>query len=329
MYKKPLLPAAPAGAPGRESVYASRMSRAHEKPATAQLLADKAAAYLERVVGCLDRALPTQDETPRRLHEAMRYAVLSGGKRVRPLLVYATGECLGVDPEKLDAPATAIELIHAFSLVHDDLPAMDDDDLRRGKPTLHRQFDEATAILAADALQPLAFQVIASAAALGDSEKAAIVRAVSEACGSLGMTGGQSIDLASEGQTLSAHELAAMHYLKTGALIRACVMSAYCLANELSPEKLAALDQFSRDIGLAFQIRDDILDVAGETRVIGKQAGADKKLSKATWPALFGLEEARHRCDKLLKSGTAHLSIFGADAEPLKLLAAYIVERVH
>jgi geranylgeranyl pyrophosphate synthase len=194
---------------------------------------------------------------------------------------------------------------------------------------LHRQFDEATAILAADALQPLAFQVIASAAALGDSEKAWIVRTVSEACGSLGMTGGQSIDLASEGQTLSAHELAEMHYLKTGALIRACVMSASCLANELPPEKLTALDQFSRDIGLAFQIRDDILDVAGETRVIGKQAGADKKLSKATWPALFGLEEARHRCDKLLKSGTAHLSIFGADAEPLKLLAAYIVERVH
>ena len=330
MYKKPLLqPPRQAGAPEHDSVYASRMSRAHEKPATAQLLVDKAAAYLERVVDCLDRALPTQDETPRRLHEAMRYAVLSGGKRVRPLLVYATGECLGVDPEKLDAPATAIELIHAFSLVHDDLPAMDDDDLRRGKPTLHRQFDEATAILAADALQPLAFQVIASAAALGDSEKAAIVRTVSEACGSLGMTGGQSIDLASEGQTLSAHELAEMHYLKTGALIRACIMSASCLANESPPEKLTALDQFSRDIGLAFQIRDDILDVAGETRVIGKQTGADKKLSKATWPALFGLEEARHRCHKLLKSGTAHLSIFGADAEPLKLIAAYIVERVH
>jgi len=310
-------------------VYASRMSRAHEKPATAQLLADKATAYLERVVGCLDRALPAQDETPRRLHEAMRYAVLSGGKRVRPLLVYATGECLSVDPEKLDAPATAIELIHAFSLVHDDLPAMDDDDLRRGKPTVHRQFGEATAILAADALQPLAFQVIASAAALDDSEKAAIVKTVAEACGSLGMTGGQSIDLASEGQTLSADEMTEMHYLKTGALIRACVLSASCLANELSPEKLAALDQFSRDIGLAFQIRDDILDVAGETAVIGKHAGADQKLSKATWPALFGIEEARRHCDELLKSGTAHLCVFGTDAEPLKLLAAYIVERDH
>ena len=313
----------------KDSVYARRMSQVYQIPAAPQSLAEKAAAWSKRVVGCLDRALPAGHETPRRLHEAMRYAVLSGGKRVRPLLVYATGECLGVDPEKLDAPAAAIELIHAFSLVHDDLPAMDDDDLRRGKPTVHRHFDEATAILAADALQPLAFQVIASATALNDGEKAAIVKTVAEACGSLGMTGGQSIDLASEGQTLSADELAEMHYLKTGALIRACVISASCLAHALSPEKLAALDQFSRDIGLAFQIRDDILDVAGETGVIGKRAGADQKLSKATWPALFGLAEAHRRCDELLNSGTAQLSVFGADADLLNLLAAYIVERVH
>ncbi len=312
---------------GSDSVYARRMSQAREISTPAESLADKAAAWSERIAGCLDRALPASDQTPCRLHEAMRYAVLSGGKRVRPLLVYATGECLGVDPGKLDAPAAAIELIHAFSLVHDDLPAMDDDELRRGKPTVHRQFDEATAILAADALQPLAFHVIASSAALDNNEKAAIVKTVSEACGSRGMTGGQSIDLASEGQTLSAHELAEMHYLKTGALIRACVISASCLANDLSAEKQAALDQFSRDIGLAFQIRDDILDVAGETGVIGKQAGADKKLSKATWPALFGLEEAHRRCDELLESGTRQLSVFGADAELLNLLAAYIVER--
>ena len=259
----------------------------------------------------------------------MRYAVLSGGKRIRPLLVYATGECLGVDPEKLDAPATAIELIHAFSLVHDDLPAMDDDNLRRGKPTVHRQFDEATAILAADALQPLAFHVVASAAALVDSEKSAIVKTVSDACGSLGMTGGQSMDLASEGQTLSANELAEMHYLKTGALIRACVISASYLADNLSSEKMTALDQFSRDIGLAFQVRDDILDVAGETGVIGKYAGADQRLSKATWPAMFGLDEARRRCAELLHAGTAQLAVFGADAELLNSLAAYIVERAH
>ena len=310
-------------------MYARRMSQAHEKPVIGQHFADKTAADTARVAACLDGALPAADVTPCRLHEAMRYAVLSGGKRIRPLLVYATGECLGIDPKKLDAPATAIEFIHAFSLIHDDLPAMDDDDLRRGRPTLHRQFDEATAILAADALQPLAFHVISSAAALADSEKSAIVSTVSEACGSLGMTGGQSIDLVSEGQALSADALAEMHYLKTGALIRACVISACCLANELSAEKWHALDQFSREIGLAFQIRDDILDVAGETEVIGKQAGADQKMSKATWPALFGLEKAQARCDELLNAGTAHLAVFGPDADPLNMLADYIVERAY
>ncbi len=290
-------------------------------------LADRAEAWSARVVRCLDRALPPVDRTPRRLHEAMRYAVLTGGKRVRPQLVYATGEVLNVAPEKLDAPAVAIELIHAFSLVHDDLPAMDDDDLRRGQPTVHCKFDEATAILAADALQPLAFQVIATAPALDDAGKSAIVATVAQACGSLGMTGGQSIDLDSEGKTLTADELTEMHFLKTGALIRACVMSAACLARELPPPKVEALDRFSRDIGLAFQIRDDILDVAGETRVIGKRAGADQKLAKATWPALFGLEESQRRCEALLRSGTAALSEFGAAAEVLKLLATYIVER--
>jgi farnesyl diphosphate synthase len=303
------------------------MSQAHEKPAIVQQFADKTVACAERIAVCLDRALPGADETPGRLHEAMRYAVLSGGKRIRPLLVYAAGECLGVDPQKLDVPATAIELIHAFSLVHDDLPAMDDDDLRRGQPTLHRQFDEATAILAADALQPLAFQVISSSAALQDSEKTAIVSLVAEACGSRGMTGGQSIDLASEGQVLSAAALEEMNFLKTGALIRACIMSAGCLAGDLSPAKTSALDLFSRDIGLAFQIRDDILDVAGETEIIGKRAGADQRMSKATWPALFGLEEARRRCDQLLDAGTEKLAVFGDDAEPLHSLAAYIVER--
>lgn len=303
------------------------MSQAQDNSAIARQFADKTKAYTERVVACLERALPRSDETPRRLHEAMRYAVLCGGKRIRPLLVYATGECLGVAPQKLDAPAVAIELIHAFSLVHDDLPAMDDDDLRRGQPTVHRQFDEATAILAADALQPLAFNTIATSATLLDSEKVAIIAVVSDACGSLGMTGGQSIDLESEGQVLPAEELAEMYYMKTGALIRACVMSASCLAGDLPPAQRNALDRFSREIGLAFQIRDDILDVAGETDVIGKHTGADLKKSKATWPALFGLEEARRRCDELLDAGIAQLAIFGDDSLPLKRLAAYIVER--
>ena len=187
---------------------------------------DRIAYYQQRVDECLDRALPQAATVPERLHEAMRYAVFNGGKRVRPLLVYATGECLGVVPDQLDAPAVAIELIHAFSLVHDDLPAMDDDDLRRGKPTVHIQFDEATAILAADALQPLAFSVLSSVADTSDSVRAALVRLIADAAGSIGMTGGQSIDLSAEGKKLTTAELEHMYALKTGALIHAAIMSA-------------------------------------------------------------------------------------------------------
>jgi len=285
--------------------------------------------YTERINERLERALPATGITPYRLHEAMRYAVFSGGKRVRPLLVYATGECIDVAAEKLDAPAMAIELIHAFSLVHDDLPAMDDDDLRRGQPTVHRRFDEATAILAADALQPLAFQVISSSQALADSESRFVVRTVTEACGSLGMTGGQSIDLASEGRVLSVAELTEMHSLKTGALFRACVMSVTGLTSSLSAQERVSLERFSRDIGLAFQIRDDILDVKGETTVIGKRTGADQRLQKATWPALFGIDGSVQRCDELVQSALDNLSVFGASANSLKSLASYIVERIH
>lgn len=257
----------------------------------------------------------------------MRYAVLNGGKRLRPLLVYATGECLAVAPDALDAPAVAIELIHAFSLVHDDLPAMDNDDLRRGEPTLHRKFDEATAILAADALQPLAFSVLASSRFIDDRQAVRLVRLVADACGSLGMTGGQSIDLASEGKTLTRAELEQMHALKTGALIRASVMSACCLSPSLSGEQRVALESFAQATGLAFQIRDDILDVEGETGVIGKKAGADEVLLKATWPSLFSLEEAKMRCDQLLAEALAALEHFGEDAEFLRWLARYVVER--
>jgi farnesyl diphosphate synthase len=257
----------------------------------------------------------------------MRYAVLNGGKRVRPLLIYATGECLAVSEDRLDAPAVAIELIHAFSLVHDDLPAMDDDDLRRGLPTVHKQFDEATAILAADALQPLAFSVLANAPGLSDREKVAVISVVGDACGSLGMTGGQSIDLASEGQVLSRNDLQQMHSLKTGALIRASVMSAACLANGLNKEKTCALRDFSESLGLAFQIRDDILDVEGHTDVIGKNAGADDRKAKATWPAMFGIDESRQRCAELLESGLDSLSVFGESAASLRWLAHFIVDR--
>jgi len=288
---------------------------------------DRIEYYSDRVGKKLDAELPIAESLPARLHEAMRYAVFNGGKRVRPLLVYASGECLGVDESLLDSPAAAIEYIHAFSLVHDDLPAMDNDDLRRGKPTVHRQFDEATAILAADALQPLAFSVLASMKDVSAEVRTRLVTLVADACGSVGMTGGQSIDLASEGQSLSAEDLEHMYALKTGALIHASVLSACLLTEDLPKERVEALDGFARDIGVAFQIQDDILDVEGETHVIGKPAGSDARLGKATYPALFGVDVSRERCGELLDSGVERLRIFDEAAEPLRWLARYIVQR--
>ena len=285
------------------------------------------ATYQERVDARLDAALPPTTVAPERLHDAMRYAVFNGGKRVRPLLVYATGECLGVTPDLLDGPAVAIELIHAFSLVHDDLPAMDDDDLRRGQPTVHIQYDEATAILAADALQPLAFAVLTDIEQASADAMAALVRLIADACGSVGMTGGQSIDLAAEGKTLSAAELEHMYSLKTGALIHAAIVSACLLREDLDAAEAAALDDFGKNIGVAFQIQDDILDVEGETHVIGKPTGSDARLAKATYPALFGIDASRKRCDELLQSAIGNLVIFGESAAPLEWLARYIVER--
>ncbi len=284
-------------------------------------------AYTARVNDRLDASLPLATTTPERLHHAMRYAVLNGGKRVRPLLVYAAGECLDIDAGLLDAPAVAIELIHAFSLVHDDLPAMDNDDLRRGKPTVHKQYDEATAILAADALQPLAFSVLANIEGVRPGAAIQLVRLITDACGSTGMTGGQSIDLAAEGKALSAVELEYMYSLKTGALIHAAVVSAGLLHNDLAAADAAALDRFGRDIGIAFQIKDDILDVEGDTDVIGKPAGSDVSLNKATYPAMLGLDASRKRCDELLAEAIAGLDRFGTAAAPLEWLARYIVER--
>ena len=289
--------------------------------------ADRIPAYRERIAECLEDALPTAKIQPQRLHQAMRYAVLNGGKRIRPLLVYASGECLGVSPDKLDAAATAIELIHAFSLVHDDLPAMDDDDLRRGLPTVHKKFDEATAILAADALQPVAFEIIAQAQSISGEQRVLLVKRIAAACGSLGMTGGQSIDLAAEGGHLDKNELENMYRMKTGALIHASVMSACDLCDSLAPEQHDAMNSFGRAIGPAFQIRDDILDVEGETHIIGKTAGSDERLEKATWPALYGIEAARKRCAELLDEGQRSLGIFGQDADSLHWLADYIVKR--
>jgi len=288
---------------------------------------DRVTAYTARVNERLNAALPTPTTGPKRLHEAMRYAVLNGGKRVRPLLVYAAGECLQIDTELLDAPAVAIELIHAFSLVHDDLPAMDDDDLRRGKATVHKKYDEATAILAADALQPLAFSVLASLRSAPAGAAIELVRLITEACGSTGMTGGQSIDLAAEGTVLSVSELEHMYALKTGALIHAAIVSPSLLRADLPAANADALRQFARAIGVAFQIKDDILDVEGDTEVIGKPAGSDESRNKATYPALFGLDASRRRCDELLAGALQNIECFGVSAAPLEWLARYIVER--
>jgi farnesyl diphosphate synthase len=282
--------------------------------------------YTRRVEAKLDSVLPGSEVEPGRLHEAMRYAIFNGGKRVRPLLVYAAGECLGVPETLLDAPAAAIELIHAFSLVHDDLPAMDDDDLRRGLPTLHRKFDEATAILAADAMQPLAFAVLADIEGVAGDVRARLVKLVADACGSRGMTGGQSMDLGAEGRTLGATELEHMFALKTGALIHASVMSACVLADPVPARHCDALDSFGRAIGLAFQIRDDLLDVEGKTEDIGKTAGSDQRMNKATYPAMFGIEASRARCDELLAHGLEHLEPLGR-ANALAWLARFIVDR--
>jgi len=297
------------------------------EPSLSATFENRIAYYTERVTEKLDEVLPPASQPPKRLHDAMRYAVFNGGKRIRPLLVYATGECLGLEEQVLDAPAAAIELIHTFSLVHDDLPAMDDDDLRRGKPTLHRRFDEATAILAADALQPLAFSVLADIRDVAAPTRTRLVKLVAVACGSTGMTGGQSMDLAAEGRSLSAEEIEHMYSLKTGALIHAAVLSASMLDDKLSADRASAIDAFGRTIGIAFQIKDDLLDVEGDTAVIGKQAGADQRLGKATYPGLMGTDEARRRCDSLLHNSLEQLDDFGNDADSLRWLARYIVER--
>lgn len=293
----------------------------------AKAFKDRIASYTARVNARLDAALPTASTKPHRLHEAMRYSVLNGGKRIRPLLVYAVGECLQVDKQLLDAPAVAIELIHAFSLVHDDLPAMDNDDLRRGMPTVHKQFDEATAILAADALQPLAFAILADLKGAPENASIELVRLMTTACGSIGMTGGQSIDLDAEGRELTVDELEYMYSLKTGALLHASVFSPGLLCTDLPAAELEELDQFGRDIGILFQIKDDILDVEGETAVIGKPAGSDKSLNKATYPALFGIEASKKRCDELLSQALGKIERFGDSAATLAWLARYIVSR--
>jgi len=284
--------------------------------------------YRQRAEAALARRLPLTSVSPTRLHEAMRYVVLEGGKRVRPALCYAAGATLGLAPDQLDTPACALELIHAYSLVHDDLPAMDDDDLRRGRPTCHKAYDEATAILVGDALQALSFQVLAEDWQLPAEPRAAMILELAQASGSLGMVGGQSLDLAGEGKTLSLVELEQIHRLKTGALIRTAVTLPLCLVPQAAEATRQALHEFGTAIGLAFQIQDDILDVTGSTEVLGKRQGADQRQGKATYPALLGLDEAHRRLQQAHTQAIASLDPFGAQAAPLLQLADFLLTRV-
>ncbi len=283
--------------------------------------------YRTRSEQALEGYLPAAEQTPARLHQAMRYAVLGGGKRLRPILVYAAGAALDVASSELDAPAAAVELIHAYSLIHDDLPAMDDDDLRRGQPTCHKAFDEATAILAGDALQALAFQVLAEDAGSAVEVRLQRVRLLAEACGSRGMAGGQALDLEAVGRTPSLSDLEAVHRLKTGALIRASVLLGALGHPGLSDAERDALTDYANAIGLAFQVQDDILDITAETATLGKTRGADLARGKPTYPALLGLEQAQQHALSLIEQARSRLHCFGDRATVLHWLAAYVVQR--
>ena len=285
----------------------------------------------QRVDQILDHWLPSEDVNPVNLHQAMRYAVLAPGKRVRPILVYATATALGIDLERVDGAAAAVEIIHAYSLIHDDLPAMDDDDLRRGRPTCHRKFDEATAILAGDALQALAFYIISHDPKMTDNTAARLlmIERLSLFSGSRGMAGGQAIDLAAVGKTLNIAELETMHIHKTGALIRTCVQMAALSTDRLSDAEFRALDSYAKSVGLSFQVMDDILDVTGDTLTLGKTQGSDSARNKPTFPSIIGLEASREKAMELHQNALQALSIFGEEADILRYISAWFVEREH
>ncbi len=289
----------------------------------------RVASCRARIEQVLERALSLPDPGTQRLREAMRYSVLGAGKRLRPTLVYLTGESLGAAPEALDAPAAAVELIHVYSLVHDDLPAMDDDDLRRGRPTCHRAYDEGTAVLVGDALQALAFAVLAHEP-LGEAAahtRLEMIRVLARATGTGGMAGGQAIDLAAVGRQLTVAQIEEMHRRKTGALIECSVVLGALAAGLTGGAEFAALEHFGADIGLAFQIQDDILDVEGDPALLGKATGADAALAKPTYPSIAGLPAARQRARALHDAAIAALHPLGARAGVLAQVADFIVGR--
>jgi farnesyl diphosphate synthase len=271
--------------------------------------------------------LPTADVIPTKLHAAMRYALLGGGKRVRPLLVYAAGALFGADAATLSRAAAAVEMIHAYSLVHDDMPCMDDDELRRGKPTVHVAYDEATALLVGDALQSQAFVVLSEATEVPPTRVLAMVRLLAQASGSAGMCGGQAIDLDSVGLSLTLEQLERMHQLKTGALLRASVVLGALAGKDLDQNELNALNVYARAIGLAFQVVDDVLDATADSATLGKTAGKDAADNKPTYVSILGLEPSRALAEKLRLDAHAALELFGEKALRLRELADLIVQR--
>ncbi len=284
-----------------------------------------------RVERALDARLPNANILPQRLHQAMRYSTLDGGKRMRPMLTYSTGKALGIDIERLDGVACAVEFIHVYSLIHDDLPAMDDDDLRRGKATSHIAFDEATAILTGDALQALAFEILANDPKIKATpeQRLQMIITLTKASGSQGMVGGQAIDLGSVGKQISLPELENMHIHKTGALIRASVNMAALAKIDINIEMAQKLDHYAKCIGLSFQVKDDILDEESDTATLGKTQGKDQNNDKPTYPALLGLAGAKQKAQELHEQALASLNNFGSEADLLRDLSLYIIQRDH
>ena len=284
-----------------------------------------------RAEQALEMRLPSENVLPQKLHSAMRYCVLGGGKRMRPMLTYCTAKTLGIAPEAVDGIACALEFIHVYSLIHDDLPAMDDDGLRRGKPTCHVAYDEATAILTGDALQAMAFEILAHDPTISAcaENRLKMIATLAKASGSQGMVGGQAIDLESVGRQLNLPELENMHIHKTGALIRASVTMATLAKADVDPAVATKLDHYAKCIGLSFQVKDDILDEESDTVTLGKTQGKDKENAKPTYPALLGMVGAKQKAQELHEKAIESLSVFGAEADLLRDLSLYIIQRDH
>ncbi len=306
-----------------------RRRPAPDEAASADVFGVQLEAWRVRMERALAARLPDPGVVPARLHEAMRYSALGGGKRIRPALLFATARTLGLSEDEVEAAACAIELVHVYSLVHDDLPAMDNDDLRRGRPTCHKAYDEATALLVGDALQPLAFQLLAGDAALPASPaiRIRLIEMLAQAIGTFGMAGGQAIDLAVQGTRLDISQVEDLHARKTGALIRASVLMAAECVPALDADLYAALTRFATAVGLAFQIQDDLLDVTGDTTTLGKATGADSERAKPTHPAVIGIPASQQRVRLLHAQAIDALKPFGRRAESLRLLAHWLLLR--